>query len=101
MDSVLAQNRPDEERVYAQHVLVVCVLSILLAAPLGSIIITLSGPRLLKKTTIPVIVEGWRRSPRPSLRDIAIPDEVDDNGKGVSMYVGKSKITRTFAITHL
>ena len=84
MDSVREGNRPDEERVYAEHVLVICVLSILLTAPVGAILITLSGPRLLKKTTTPAIVEGWRRSARPSLRDITITDEDDDDGKDVA-----------------
>jgi len=83
MDSVHEGNRPEEERVYAEHVLVVCVLSILLTAPVGAILITLSGPRLLTKTTTPAIVEGWRRSARPSLRDITITDE-DDNMKNVA-----------------
>jgi len=84
MDSVREGNRPEEERVYAEHVLVICVLSILLTAPVGAILITLSGPRLLKKTTTPAIVEGWRRSARPSLRDITITDEDDDDAKGVA-----------------
>ncbi|XP_021942171.1 sodium/hydrogen exchanger 9B2-like [Zootermopsis nevadensis] len=80
LDSVRDLNRPEEERDFAERVLVICVLSILLTAPVGAILITLSGPRLLKKTTTPVIVEGWRRSARPSLRDISIIDE-DDNGE--------------------
>jgi hypothetical protein len=78
LESVRNGNRPEEERQFADIVLVICVLSILLTAPIGAILITLSGPRLLKKTTTPVIVEGWRRSARPSLRDISITDE-DDN----------------------
>lgn len=76
LDSVRDGNR-HAEREYAEHVLVICVLSILLTAPIGAILITLSGPRLLKKTTTPAIVEGWRRSARPSLRDITIVDEDD------------------------
>jgi hypothetical protein len=79
LDSVRDGNRPDE-REYAERVLVICVLSILLTAPIGAILITLSGPRLLKKTTTPAIIEGWRRSARPSLRDISINDEDDDRG---------------------
>jgi NhaP-type Na+/H+ or K+/H+ antiporter len=85
MDSVLEENRPEEEREYAEHVLVICVLSILLTAPVGAIIITLTGPRFLKKTTTPAIFEGSRCSTRPSLRDITITDEDgDDDGKGVA-----------------
>ena len=83
MDSVHEGNRPEEERVYAEHVLVICVLSILLTAPVGAILITLTGPRLLKKTTTPAIVEGRRSSARPSLRDLSITDE-DDDGKVVA-----------------
>jgi hypothetical protein len=80
LDSVRDGNRSDErEYEYAERVLVICVLSILLTAPIGAIIITLSGPRLLKKTTTPAIIEGWRRSARPSLRDISINDEDDDS----------------------
>ena len=85
MDSVREGNRPEEERVYAEHVMVICVLSILLTAPVGAIIIILSGPRLLRKTTTPVIMEGSRNSARPSFMDITIPDEDDDDGKGVAM----------------
>jgi hypothetical protein len=85
MDSVREGNRPEEEKVYAEHVLMICVLSILLTAPVGAIVITLTGPRLLKKTTTPTIVEGRRHSAHPSLRDIAITDEDDDDdGKGVA-----------------
>ena len=83
MDSVREGNRPEEESVYAEYVMVICVLSIMLTAPVGAILITLSGPRLLNKTTTPAIVEGWRRSARPSLRDITITDE-DDDGKYVA-----------------
>jgi hypothetical protein len=64
---------------------VICVLSILLSAPVGAILITLSGPRLLKKTTTPAILEELRCSACPSLRDITITDEDDDDVKGVTM----------------
>ncbi|KAJ4436481.1 hypothetical protein ANN_16512 [Periplaneta americana] len=83
MDSV-RDSGSSQDKQYAEYVLVICVLSILLTAPIGAIIITLSGPRLLKKTTAPVIVEGWRRSARPSLRDITIIDEEED-GDGDSV----------------
>lgn len=33
---------------------------------------------------IPVPVEGWRRSHRPSLRDISIIDEEEERGNGSS-----------------
>lgn len=56
----------------------ICVLSIILTAPTGAIIITVTGPRLLTKTRIPHIPEGWRRSHRPSIRDISIIDEEEE-----------------------
>ncbi|XP_075212514.1 sodium/hydrogen exchanger 9B2-like [Lycorma delicatula] len=67
---------------YANIVLMMCILSIILTAPLGAIIATLSGTKLLKKTTAVSVPEGWRRTHRPSLRDIQVPDEEytdDDN----------------------
>jgi hypothetical protein len=84
LDSVRDGNRPDDEREYAERVLIICVLSILLTAPVGAIIITLSGPRLLQKTTTPAIIEGWRRSARPSLRDISIYDEDECDRQGAA-----------------
>lgn len=56
----------------------ICVMSIILTAPTGAILITLSGPRLLTKTKFPQIPEGWRRSHRPSIRDISIIDEEEE-----------------------
>lgn len=66
-DSVLFQ--------YAETIVTVCVLSIVITAPIGAIVITLAGPKLLSKTTKPPVLEGWRRSHRPSIRDISIIDE--------------------------
>ncbi|KAJ0181768.1 hypothetical protein K1T71_002490 [Dendrolimus kikuchii] len=60
---------------YAESVLTVCILSIVITAPIGAIVITLTGPRLLSKTSKPPVLEGWRRSHRPSIRDISIIDE--------------------------
>ncbi|XP_073941623.1 sodium/hydrogen exchanger 9B1-like isoform X2 [Choristoneura fumiferana] len=65
---------PTLER-YAETVITVCILSIVITAPLGAIVITITGPRLLTKTTKPPVLEGWRRSHRPSIRDISIIDE--------------------------
>lgn len=63
---------------YAETVMTICVLSILLTAPAGAIIITLSGPKLLTKTTAPVAPpEGWKAR-RPSIRDISIINEDPD-----------------------
>ncbi|XP_045458955.1 sodium/hydrogen exchanger 9B2-like [Melitaea cinxia] len=60
---------------YAEVVFTICILSIVITAPLGAIIITITGPRLLSKTSKPPVLEGWRRSHRPSIRDISIIDE--------------------------
>lgn len=68
----------EPDRTYAEKVLMICVLSIILTAPTGAIIITLSGSRLLTKTRIPQVIEGWRRSHRPSIRDISIIDEEEE-----------------------
>ncbi|KAI5636655.1 sodium/hydrogen exchanger family domain-containing protein [Phthorimaea operculella] len=60
---------------YATMTASLCVLSIIITAPIGALVITLTGPRLLSRTTKPPILEGWRRSNRPSIRDISIIDE--------------------------
>ncbi|KMQ97942.1 mitochondrial sodium hydrogen exchanger nha2 [Lasius niger] len=64
---------------YAEMVLMLCVLSVLLTAPAGAIIISLSGPKLLTKTTAPVALhpEAWKAR-RPSMRDISIINEDPD-----------------------
>lgn len=72
------------EQTYAETILMVCVLSIILTAPAGAVVITLSGPRLLTKTKLPApIPEGWRRSHRPSIRDISIIDEEEERYNNV------------------
>ncbi|XP_043522279.1 sodium/hydrogen exchanger 9B2-like [Frieseomelitta varia] len=72
-------NPNDPEQVYyAEIVVTMCVLSILLTAPTGAILITLSGPKLLTKTTTPASPpEGWKAR-RPSIRDISIINEDPD-----------------------
>lgn len=72
----VGEHEPDKQ--YAEIVLMICVLSIILTAPTGAILITLSGPRLLTKTRVPQVIEGWRRSHRPSIRDISIIDEEEE-----------------------
>ncbi|KAI5641553.1 sodium/hydrogen exchanger family domain-containing protein [Phthorimaea operculella] len=62
---------------YAQTVVTICILSIVITAPIGAIVITIAGPRLLSKTSKPPVLEGWRRSHRPSIRDISIINEED------------------------
>ncbi|CAO1308366.1 unnamed protein product [Diamesa serratosioi] len=68
----------DPQRKYAEIVLMICILSIVLTAPMGAILISITGQKLLTKTTQPQITEGWRRSHRPSLRDISIIDEEEE-----------------------
>lgn len=72
-------DKDDQRQVeYAETVLTLCVLSILLTAPAGAIIISLSGPKLLTKTTAPVVLpEAWKTR-RPSIRDISIINEDPD-----------------------
>lgn len=43
-------NTTDEQKHYAEIVLMICVLSIVLTAPIGAILISISGTRLLTKT---------------------------------------------------
>lgn len=50
----------DPDRRYAEIVLMVCILSIVLTAPTGAILISLTGKKLLSKTTQPQNVEGKR-----------------------------------------
>lgn len=114
----------DPDRKYAEIVLMVCILSIVLTAPTGAILISITGKKLLTRTTQPQNLEGkntqrpiygviikfyrchyewrsecllryslmtltclllfylsftgWRRSHRPSLRDISIIDEEEE-----------------------
>ncbi|XP_004519867.1 sodium/hydrogen exchanger 9B1 isoform X2 [Ceratitis capitata] len=74
----LDENASDAEKRYAYIVQTLCILSIMLTAPLGAILITLTGPRLLTRTKQPQVLEGWRRSHRPSIRDISIIDEEEE-----------------------
>lgn len=81
LDTIRNNNSSDPKaQSYAEITLLVCVLSIILTAPIGAIIITLSGPRLLTKTSAPPAIPDWRRrSHRPSIRDISIIDEDDED----------------------
>lgn len=40
----------EEQKHYGEIILMVCVLSIVLTAPIGAILISITGPRLLTKT---------------------------------------------------
>lgn len=93
----------DEEGLrFGEILLMLCVLSIVVTAPTGAILISITGTKLLTKTKIPTIpdsklleikfsllhiefihfnpsfklVSTWRR---PSIRSIAIEEEDDDD----------------------
>lgn len=75
LDTVLQMGKVDSpERVYAETVLVVCVLCIIMSAPTGAMIIYFSGPRLLTKT-VPGPPPHPTHGRRPSMRDITVIDE--------------------------
>ncbi|CAH0557631.1 unnamed protein product [Brassicogethes aeneus] len=67
-----------DEHAYSEKILMICVLSIMVTAPTGAMLVTILGPRLLNKAKFPVVQEGWRRSHRPSIRDISIIDEEEE-----------------------
>ncbi|XP_077286076.1 putative SLC9B1-like protein SLC9B1P1 isoform X2 [Arctopsyche grandis] len=54
IDSVRETNGSEEAMNYANIVLMICILSIILTAPLGAILISLTGPRLLSKSPEPI-----------------------------------------------
>ncbi|TMW41531.1 hypothetical protein DOY81_013390 [Sarcophaga bullata] len=74
----MSDDSPEAEKRYAYIVQTIAVLSIVLTAPLGAILISVTGTKLLTKTKQPQITEGWRRSHRPSIRDISIIDEEEE-----------------------
>lgn len=47
----------EEEKRLAEIILMVCVLSIVLTAPIGALLISVTGTKLLTKTK-PLVVEG-------------------------------------------
>lgn len=56
----LAENpdSTDEDRRHAEILLTICVLSIVVTAPIGAILISVSGTKLLTKTKQLHVVEG-------------------------------------------
>lgn len=54
----LPANATAQEKIYANIILTVCVLSIVVTAPTGAILITLTGSKLLSKTKQPPNLEG-------------------------------------------
>lgn len=63
----MLNQKPDDEidpqeKEYANTVKLICILSIILTAPLGAILITISGPKLLTKTRQPQVLEGNKKT---------------------------------------
>ncbi|KAL1124010.1 hypothetical protein AAG570_001780, partial [Ranatra chinensis] len=88
--------RDTKDEVHAEIVLVICVMSIILTAPIGAIVITVTGSRLLNKRTIPPSTpEGWRRSARPSLRDISIFNEEEEDREVRRTTTDAEEVNRT------
>lgn len=58
MYAVTGEDPPAELIEYAEIVITVCIMSIVITAPVGAIVITIAGPRLLSKTTKPPVLEG-------------------------------------------
>ncbi|KAH9643068.1 hypothetical protein HF086_018421 [Spodoptera exigua] len=54
----MAGGEPDPVMIeYAETVITVCIMSIVITAPIGAIVITLTGPKLLSRTTKPPVLE--------------------------------------------
>lgn len=73
------------EHDYAKKILTTCILSILVTAPTGALLITILGPRLLTKAHLLSLPEVRRRkkSHHLSIRDISIIDEEEFQKKDV------------------
>ncbi|CAH0390299.1 unnamed protein product [Bemisia tabaci] len=79
LETVRKMQGSDMEVEFARTMSLGCILSILMTAPLGALILAMTGTRLLTKTKAsPAPPQGWRRGARPSLRDITITDEPMD-----------------------
>lgn len=63
-----------KEHDYGMKILTACVVSIILTAPIGAIMITLLGPMLLTQSTYPVETEKLRKSQRDN--NIGEDDEI-------------------------
>lgn len=58
----LNESNTPEERHYAEVILMVCILSIVVTAPIGAILISILGPRLLTKTKQLPPTEGMNKT---------------------------------------
>ena len=80
LEQVSKQPNPDSTmKDQAENVMMICIMSILLTAPSGAMLIFFSGPKLLTKTRPPAVMshEEWKVR-RPSIRDISIIDEIPE-----------------------
>ncbi|KAJ8915608.1 hypothetical protein NQ315_003392 [Exocentrus adspersus] len=79
--SLVAPNSIEYE--YARKMLTTSILSILVTAPTGALLITILGPRLLTKANMLSLPEVRRRkrSHHLSIRDLSIRDEEEYNNK--------------------
>lgn len=57
----------------------------------GAIIVTLGGSKLLNKGNSNIPQTGWRRSARPSMRDITIIDEEKEDDAEVTPEMNRSE----------
>jgi hypothetical protein len=57
----------------------------------GAIIVTLGGSKLLNKGKSSIPQTGWRRSARPSIRDITIIDEEREDDPEASPEMSRSE----------
>ncbi|XP_050435291.1 sodium/hydrogen exchanger 9B2 isoform X2 [Adelges cooleyi] len=74
------QDGKPQNVVYARTIVMVCIISILLTAPTGALIISLTGSRLLTKAKHAAPNgDQWRPGPRRSIRDITIVDDEDED----------------------
>lgn len=107
----------DPDMHYGEIVLMICILSIVVTAPTGAILISITGTKLLTKTKFPqmpeseikiqklfffkkfqfqfiFLVSSWRR---PSIRSIAIEEEDDEEERAdPEMAPDKNTLQNTF-----
>ncbi|XP_060518367.1 sodium/hydrogen exchanger 9B2-like isoform X2 [Cylas formicarius] len=81
-----------EEYKWAKKIIVICILSIMFTTTTGATLVSLLGTKLLRKTKFAVEPDLWRRSHRPSVRDISIFDE-DEEEKEADDAENNSVIT--------
>ncbi|XP_046402454.1 sodium/hydrogen exchanger 9B2-like isoform X2 [Ischnura elegans] len=87
-------NRSEEERLYAQNILNLAVLGILITAPLGAIGILLTGPRLLEKKLEPEAAE------EPETNDISSPTPPPQKCSLFSKCCGKKNDSEDYVTSY-